>query len=240
MDVRGGAGVAGCCGASVVCARCPVRVIAVCGSLAPEQLCELARIAAARRLAAGQVLFDEGAPARDVYTLTAGMLKLFKVTRDGRRQITGFLLPGDFIGLAFADSYVYSAEAVVDSEVCRFRREPFERLLRRYPALEHDLLGRASTEIAAAQEQILLLGRKTARERVASFLLALCERQNVAEGGRVHVPMSRLDIGDYIGTRVETVSRVLSLFCREGVLAMPTPHEIVVNSLRRLRQEAQP
>ncbi len=240
MDVRGGAGVAGCCGTSVDCARCPVRAIAVCGSLAPEQLCELARIAAARRLAAGQVLFDEGAPAHDVYTLTAGMLKLFKVTRDGRRQITGFLLPGDFIGLAFADSYVYGAEAVINSEVCRFRREPFEQLMHRHPRLERDLLGRASTEIAAAQEQILLLGRKTARERVASFLFAMCQRQNVGDGGQLQVPMSRLDIGDYIGTRVETVSRVLSLLCREGVLAMPTPHVIVINSLRRLRQEAQP
>ena len=240
MDVRGGAGVAGCCRASVDCSGCPVRAIAVCSSLAAEELCELARIAAWRRLAAGQTLFDEGAPVENVYTLTGGMLKLCKVTRDGRRQITGFLLPGDFIGLAFADSYVYGAEAVVDSEVCRFRRDPFERLLQRHPRLERELLGRATTEIAAAQEQILLLGRKTARERVASFLLGLCQRQQIGDGGRLHLPMSRLDIGDYVGTRVETVSRVLTLLCRDGVLAMPTPHVILINSLRRLREEAQP
>lgn len=238
MDVRAGAGV--CCGASVDCERCVVRPIAVCGALGREHMAEIATIAAERRLAAGQAVFDEGEIADSVFTLTSGMLKLYKTTRDGRRQITGFLLPGDFLGISFDRNYVYSAEAIVGSTVCRFGRRPFTALLERHPQLEHSLLGRALTELAAAQEQLLLLGRKSARERVASFLLGLCRRLGVIEGGRVQLLMSRGDIADFIGTRVETVSRVLGALSRGGVISMPSSHDVVIASWRRLQQEAGP
>jgi CRP/FNR family transcriptional regulator len=230
----------GCCGAQVDCRRCAVRSIAVCAALEPAQLAQLARIASERRIAAGRSLFDEGEPGSGVFTLTAGMLKLFKTTRDGRRQITGFLSPGDFLGLAFDRSYVYSAEAVVDSTVCRFQRNGFVALLERFPQLEHDLLGRASTEIAAAQEQLLLLGRKSARERIASFLVGQCRRLGLGQGDTVPLPMTRGDIADFIGTRVETVSRSLGSLSRAGVVSMPSAHEVVIANWRRLQQEAGP
>lgn len=236
MDLPGRT--ATCCGARVDCERCCVRPIAVCAALDPAHLGELAGIAAERRVAAGHAVFDECEPATDVFTLTSGMLRLYKTMRDGRRQITGFLLPGDFLGMAFAESHVCSAEAVVDSSLCRFRRNQFVALLERHPRLEHDLLGRASSEIAAAQEQMLLLGRKSARERIASFLLGLARRLGVGEGGTIRLPMSRGDIADFIGARVETVSRTLGALRRAGVIAMPSTHDVVVTSWRRLQQEA--
>ena len=102
-----------------VCKECGVRALAVCSAVGAEQLPRLTTMAAGRRVEAGQTLFEEGDAAEEVFTLTEGMLKLYKLMSDGRRQIVGFLVPGDFFGLAFGQSYVYSAEAVVASTVCR-------------------------------------------------------------------------------------------------------------------------
>ena len=150
------------------------------------------------------MLFEEGDPADDVFTITAGMIKLYKLMSDGRRQIVGFLVPGDFLGLAFGRTYVYSAEAVVATTTCRFRPQQFLALLDACPTLEKEILTRTATELAAAQEQMLLLGRKTARERVASFVLALARRRQIepdqpfelADEPRRHRRLSRPDRRD--------------------------------------------
>ena len=113
---------ANCCGARVDCAGCEVRPLAVCGALAPADVLVMGSIAHPRKLDAGKQLIQEGDPADDVFTLTDGMLKLYKLMPDGRRQITGFMIPGDFIGLAYGQSYVYSAEAVTPATACRFKR----------------------------------------------------------------------------------------------------------------------
>src|SRR4051794_16693219 len=155
-----------CSGTHTSCEDCEVRNLAICNVVSPDQLHRLSAISAWRRVETGTTLFEEGDPAEEVFTLARGMLKLYKLMADGRRQIVGFLVPGDFLGLAFGLSYVYSAEAVVPASVCRFRRRQFLGLLEECPALEKEILGRTSTELAQAQEQMLLLGRKTARERV--------------------------------------------------------------------------
>lgn len=185
-------------------------------------------MAAGRRVEAGQTLFQEGDRADEVFTLTHGMLKLYKLLADGRRQIVGFLVPGDFLGLAFGRTYVYSAEAVIPTQVCRFRRPQFMGLLDECPSLEKEILGRTSTELAAAQEQMLLLGRKTARERLASFLLALARRSTLAPRGLLALPMSRADIADYLGLTIETVSRTLTTFRKEGLIGLPDKHHVTI------------
>jgi CRP/FNR family transcriptional regulator len=227
-----------CCGKGQSCEECEVRALAVCGALSAEELPRLAAIAVRRELKAGHTLFEEGDAAEEVFTLTSGMIKLYKLMSDGRRQITGFLVASDFLGLAFGRSYVYSAEAVVDSTVCRFRRSAFLKLLEDFPAMEKSLLDRTSTELAAAQEQILLLGRKSARERVASFLLGLCVRQHIGQRGSLRLPMSRIDIADFVGLTIETVSRTLSRLRREGVIDLPDTHRVVIASWGRLQQAA--
>jgi CRP/FNR family transcriptional regulator len=222
-------------GGQMLCEDCTVRSLAVCRAVAHEDLSRLAGMTAHRRLDTGQTLFHEGDAADEVFTLTSGMLKLFKLMSDGRRQIVGFLVPGDFLGLAFGSSYVYSAEAVTPTSVCRFRRSQFMALLEDCPAVEKEVLGRTSAELAAAQEQMLLLGRKTARERLASFLTALARRRNTAPGVALELPMSRADIADYLGLTIETVSRTLTLFRKERLIALPEKH--LISILRRAELE---
>jgi len=226
----------GPCG--VLCEDCRVRTISVCRALAGPALDELEAITLRIRLPAGRNLFDEGDPAESLFTLTEGMIKLFKMLPDGRRQITGFLVPGDFLGLAYFRSYAYSAEAVTDALLCRFPRDRFMALLERHPALEKELLSRASSELAAAQEQMLLLGRKSARERVASFLLGLARRQGAGVTKPVALPMSRWDIADYLGLTVETVSREIQAAKAAGVIAMPDRHHFLVVDPQRLAAAA--
>jgi CRP/FNR family transcriptional regulator len=221
-----------------LCEDCGVRNLAVCSALSPEQLPRLTALAGGRRIDTGQTLFQEGDAAEEVFSLTDGMLKLYKLMSDGRRQIVGFLVPGDFLGLAFGQSYVYSAEAVMPTSVCRFRRHQFLGLLEDYPAMEKEILGRTSTELAAAQEQMLLLGRKTARERVASFIVALARRRKIERNGTLPLPMSRADIADYLGLTIETVSRTFTLFRKEGLIGLPDKHVVEIRRRAELEQVA--
>jgi CRP/FNR family transcriptional regulator len=155
------------------------------------------------------------------------MLGLYKLLADGRRQVVGFLVPGDFLGLAFGRTYVHTAEAITPVAACRFPRARFMGLLEEFPALERDILSRTSNELAAAQRQMLLLGRKTARERLASFLVDLAERSD-ADGGPLELPMGRADIADHLGLTIETVSRTFTGLRREGVIDLPSAHRLVV------------
>ncbi len=152
------------------------RHLTICGALDEQELAQMSAIVSYLELAPGDPLFDEGQPAEHVFNVTAGAVKVYKLLADGRRQMTGFLFPGDFLGLANEETYAYSAEAVTHTVLCRFPRRKLERLLEQYPKMVHRLLGMASHELAVAQEQMLLLGRKTAREKIASFLLMMSRR----------------------------------------------------------------
>lgn len=227
-----------CGGAQVRCDLCGVRDIAICSVLAPGELARLNRIARSVHLRPGETLFHEGDPAEDVFTLVEGVLQLCKLLEDARRQITGFMVPGDFVGLAYGSQYVCSAEAVTPVRLCAFRRAPFLVLLGEYPHLEHNLLARVSNELAASQEHMLVLGRKTAKERVASFLLRFAARLGCRAGERLELPMGRAGIGDYLGLTVETVSRTLTAMRREGLVALERGGGVRLLDEKRLRELA--
>jgi CRP/FNR family transcriptional regulator len=227
-----------CCGARVDCAGCNVRPLALCGALDAADVHVVGSIAHPRRIDAGKQLIQEGDPAEDVFTLTDGMLKLYKLMPDGRRQITGFMIPGDFIGLAYGQSYIYSAEAVVTTNACRFRRTALLEKMAEHPELEHRLLGLASNELAAAQAQMLLLGRKSARERLASFLVGLAERRRIAAEETMSLPMSRSDIADFLGLTIETVSRVFTAMRKDGLIRLPDKHSVAILDVEALKDEA--
>lgn len=220
------------------CAICGVRRQAICSALSVEQLPRLGQIAASRSLEPGQTLFHEGDPAEDLFTVTVGMIKLFKLMPDGRRQIMGFVLPGDVLGLSAQKSFVYSAEAVTPAEVCRFRRPHLDRLLEEAPALERALLARATSELAAAQEQMLLLGRKSARERLASFLVGFAQRLGAGPGQAFELAMTRTDIADYLGLTIETVSRTLTQLRREGLIELTDKAHVVIRDAEALSDAA--
>jgi len=200
------------------CSACSIRELSLCGALEEHELADVAAAASGIELDHGDPLFDEGEPAKYVFSVTSGAVKVYKLLADGRRQMTGFLFPGDFLGLADEETYAYSAEAVTRSTLCRFARRQLQALLERYPRMERRLLTMASHELAAAQEQMLLLGRKTAREKIASFLLMLSRRAELRglDASPVEVPMSRNDIGDYLGLTTETVSRTFTQLKQDG------------------------
>lgn len=204
------------------CGACTVRHLTLCGSLEEQELAEMSSIMTSRELSPGDPLFNEGEIAEHLFNVTAGAVKVYKLLADGRRQMTGFLFAGDFLGLANDANYAYSAEALTHTTLCRFPRHKLEKLLTRFPKMEHRLLGMASHELAVAQEQMLLLGRKTAREKIASFLLMLSKRatQRGLQGDPVMVPMSRNDIGDYLGLTTETVSRTFTSLKQSGCISL--------------------
>lgn len=200
------------------CAACTIRDTAFCGVLTDTELPALTAIMTTVEVAAHQPIIDEAEPADYLFNVTAGAVKLYKLLPDGRRQITGFLFEGDFLGIAMNERYAYSAEAVGPVGLCRFPRRKLEGLLDETPKLEKRLLGMASNELVQAQDQILLLGRKTAKEKLVSFLLSLADRA-VARGSPatpVSLPMGRADIADYLGLTTETVSRTMTSLKRDG------------------------
>lgn len=195
------------------CMGCEVRSMSMCRVLDCDDLGAMRRLGWSLTLREGQPLFHEGDPATRVFTLTRGALKLYKLLPDGRRQIMGFMFPGDFLGIAVDEEHGFTAEAVADSQLCWFPRNRFGMFAEAHPQLERELYRLAAHELAAAQAQMVLLGRKTATERLASFFLMLLERTE--KGGRasarmIDLPMSRIDIADYLGLTKETVSRMLA------------------------------
>lgn len=223
------------------CDTCGARPFSVCGSLNPADLEKLDALADARTFAAGQVLVREGDPADFVYNITSGSVRVYKLLSDGRRQITGFLFAGDFLGLADGAEHGFSAEAIEPSSACRFRRSEYQALIHSTPALERALLNRVRHELAAAHSQMLLLGRKTAQERLASFLLDLPAHDPLRpqQAGQVHLPMTRGEIADYLGLTIETVSRVLTKLKTQGVVRLLSLNDLSVLRPERLAAMAQ-
>lgn len=202
------------------CATCLVRARGFCAAASLDGMDELTRHHRQVTRRAGEALTVEGERAATVHVVRAGAIRLAKSLSDGRRQIVGFALPGDVIGLAPGGSYVYDAEAVGETVLCSIPAADLERVAQREPGFAKRLYALAGQELTAAYDQMLLLGRKAATEKVASFLLRLSERQ--VERGRpaspVAVPMSGEDIADYLGLRIETVSRCLSRLRSAGLI----------------------
>jgi CRP/FNR family transcriptional regulator len=218
---------------STGCAECGVRLVSVCGALELSELEALERISHPTTFAPKAMLFDQGALASHVFNITEGVVRLYKSLPDGRRQIMGFALPGDFLGLALMDRYGVTAEAVTPVKVCRFVRSSFVSYIDGKPHLLRRLHEFAGHELSLAQDQMLLLGRKTAEEKVAAFLVNL--QMRYARIGPMSVtvalPMGRQDIADYLGLTIETVSRTLTKLAREKTIL------IVPDGVRLLSSE---
>jgi len=205
------------------CSACDARSFSVCNAIELRDLDRLAALAVSLTVEAGRTFIEEGDPAECFFNVTGGTAKLFKLLPDGRRQITGFASTGTFLGLAVSSTYAFGAEALDAMRICRF-------------------LEVASNELVAAQEQMLLLGRKTARERLASFLVnrAACLSNGACVCGarvaeKVTLPMTRSDIADYLGLTIETVSRTLTRFKSEHLIDVPSASEIVIRDYAALQ-----
>lgn len=217
------------------CSTCLVRNRAICAALDNAEIGSLNAIGRTRSLRAGQPLIWEGDDALMVANVIEGVLKLSTGTGDGREQIVGIVYPSDFIGRPFGATAPHSVTALTDARVCTFNRSDFDRFAREHPALEHKLLERTLTELDRARHWMLLLGRKTAPEKIATFLLEMSERL-AGEGCSVPLgptraftlPFGRQQIADILGTTIETVSRQLTRLQRDGVIDLPSRRDVVI------------
>ncbi|EWY39355.1 transcriptional regulator [Skermanella stibiiresistens SB22] len=186
-------------------------------------------------------MFREGEHAENVFEVTSGTIRVFKLLPDGRRQIIGFVEAGDFLGLSFNDTYLYTAEAVTTAAVRRFPRRRMETLIDENPIIRRRLLAVTANELLTAQEQMVLLGRKTAKEKLCTFLLSLSRK--AARRGlcdtRVSMPMGRADIADYLGLTIETVSRTITCLKTAGLIRLLDGHKIELTDLDTIAEMAE-
>lgn len=222
-------------GCKKACAACNVRNFAVCGSMRSEELIHIEAIVQTERLEPRQTLFQEGDVAGSVFTVTSGTLRLQHDLKDGRRQIVGFALPGDFLGLSLPEHYGFSADALTGVEACRFDRKRFILLTETQPSLLRRLHEVTSHELSLAQEHMVVLGRRKAEERVAAFLVGWWRRVQKLKGPSptVPLPMGRQDIADHLGLTIETVSRTLARWMREKII-LDVPNGVRVLDEERL------
>jgi CRP/FNR family transcriptional regulator len=226
--------------ASVDCAQCRVRALSLCDALEPDELVELDKMATTISVGAKQTLFEQDQPSDWVYNITAGSIRLYKLLPDGRRQVVGFALPGDFLGLSMSEKNAFSADALTATNACRFSRNDYSNFLDAKPHLLRRLHSMASHELSLAQDQMVILGRRTAEERIAAFLIGLRKRWTRVNGNQVHVPlpMTRQDIGDFLGLTVETVSRLMTRLAREKAIVI-VPDGVRLLDVARLERLAE-
>ena len=191
-----------------------------------DDLVALEQLGNRRSFARDDEIYAEGDRADCWFKVVSGTVRICKLLADGRRHIAEFFFAGDCFGLEGPGERAFTAEAVGDVILMRFNRSATERLIDERPALARRLCNMTLRNLAHAQTRLLLLGRMTASERVASFLIELAERRDVRR--RLAIPMSRNDIADYLGLTLETVCRVLSAMKRDGVIAIPHPQRIEI------------
>jgi CRP/FNR family nitrogen fixation transcriptional regulator len=203
----------------------------------PDQFCGLTGhaglVASEFSYRKDEEIYGEGELAEYVYQVIRGAVRTYKLLSDGRRQIGAFLLPGDVFGLESSTSHRLAAEAVIDTTVRLVKRNSLEQAAGIDVQVARKLWGITAGELGHAENHMLLLGRKSAMERVATFLLEMDRRLAVA--GMMALPMCRRDIGDYLGLTLETVSRALSQLHGEGVLGFSGARQIVLRNRQRLR-----
>ncbi|MDE8651284.1 Crp/Fnr family transcriptional regulator [Novosphingobium album (ex Liu et al. 2023)] len=228
------------------CDSCLVRNRAICAALDAKELETLNAIGRRRELHAGESLIWEGEESILVANVIEGVLKLSTGTQDGREQIVGVVYPSEFFGRPFGTTSNHGVTALTDARVCVFSRRDFDAFARGHPALEHKLLERTLGELDRTRRWMLLLGRKSASEKIASFLLETADRL-VEPGCKVHpdahatrmtLPFSRQQIADVLGLTIETVSRQFSHLKHEGVIDLPSRRDVVILDREALVAEA--
>ena len=226
------------------CATCPIRHQAVCSYSSPAELSLLDKAKFYRTYEPGQTIVAEGEPTQALGSLVTGVVALHKSLEDGRRQMVGLMFPSDFIGRPMRTLAPYDAVAVTDVKMCMFHRSQFERIMSDSRALEHRVLEMTLDELDAAREWMVLLGRKTARERLASFLMILADRQanllkrRPENGMTIPIPLTREAIAEFLGLTIETVSRQFTGLRKDGIVGLPDRRSFVLDDLEELRQMA--
>jgi CRP/FNR family transcriptional regulator len=226
------------------CSECPIRHRAVCARCETDELERLENIKYYRRFEAGQTVIWSGDRMDFVGSVVSGIATLTQTMEDGRTQMVGLLLPSDFVGRPGRNVAAYDVVATTDMVMCCFRKAPFEDLLDRTPHIAQRLLQMTLDELDAAREWMLVLGRKTAREKIASLLSIIARRDaSLNHGGldgpvSFDLPLTREAMADYLGLTLETVSRQVSALRKDSVITLEGKRHVTVPDMSRLLEEA--
>lgn len=230
--------------ASQNCGTCPIRHRAVCARCETDELAQLDAIKYYRSYEAGQTVVWSGDRMDFVASVVSGVATLTQTMEDGRTQMVGLLLPSDFVGRPGRERAAYNVTATTDLLMCCFRKKPFEELMVRTPHISQRLLEMTLDELDAAREWMLLLGRKTAREKIASVLAIIARRDATLKlrsaSGKIifDLPLTREAMADYLGLTLETVSRQVSALKRDGVVELEGKRHVIIPDFDRLLEEA--
>jgi CRP/FNR family nitrogen fixation transcriptional regulator len=206
----------------------------------PEARSTLTSLGTVVHFSRNATIFSEGDEADHSYKVVRGAVRLSKMMSDGRRQIAEFALPGDFIGINWLEEHAMTAEALSDATLIAYGRGRLERLGDENREVRAELFANLRHDLWAAQNHLVILGRQSALERVAGFLVQLLERSKGEDRSRIDIPMTRQDIADYLGLTIETVCRMLTKLKTCGSIGIPDRHTITVRSAAALRRAAQP
>jgi len=186
------------------------------------------------RFQRNETIFGQGDTAAHVYIMASGCARLCRHVPDGRRHISDFLFAGDVFGFGEQTVNSLAAEAVGAVTVTACPRAYFERLGEGNPRVRSDLLAHLSARLAIAQQHLFVISCQNAKERLASFIVRMCERNNLY-GDKLDVPMGRQDIADHLGLTIETICRAIATLRGEGTIDVPNPHQFIVRNIEALR-----
>lgn len=225
------------------CSECPIRHRAVCARCDADELQRLEEIKYYRSFEAGQTVVWQGDKMDFVGSIVSGVATLTQTMEDGRRQMVGLLLPSDFVGRPGRQGAAYHVVATTDLVMCCFRKKPFEQIMETTPHVAQRLLEMTLDELDAAREWMLVLGRKTAREKIASLLAIVARRDTIANPGpnptiSFDLALTREAMADYLGLTLETVSRQISALKRDGVIELHGKRHVVIPDMQKLMDEA--
>lgn len=223
------------------CLACGSRVGGLCQALDTSVLDDVSAASQRFHLEARRSLFRAGDPAGQIFFIVAGVVKLYRLLADGRQQVVGFRFPGDMLGYAAAGSHGFDAETLAPGHFCRIERRHLDALLRRHPHMERRMLDLCLRELSATQDHLVSVGRRPAEARVAEFLLGLhaAWMKRGAPPEALPMPMTRADIGDFLGLTLETVSRSFAGFKRRRLITEPAPQTVRLLDMAALARLAE-
>jgi len=218
------------------CSVCKIRSYSFCRCLPEEKLQIFSKISTEREFGNKETIFLQQENANNLYNITKGNVKIYRLLSDGRIQIIGFLYPGDFFGSYKKEKYNYSAEAIGEVRTCVFNQESLDNYLEENLNLAKELLHMTSHELTLAQDRMGVLGKMNANERVAKFILNISkQRERIGwQNNPVSLPMTRQDIADYLGLTLETVSREITRFKTSNLIKLMNAKQIFIVDKEKL------
>ena len=220
------------------CTICKVRTYSFCRCLSEEKLQVFSNISFQKNFSNKENIFLQNDPSTYLYNVTEGNVKIYQLLDDGRIQITGFLYPGDFFGSYRNNKYNYCAESIGDLKTCAFDQKILDKYLDENPILAKELLNKTSFELTLAQDRLTVIGKLSATERIAKFLVNISkQRKRIGwQNNPISLPMTRQDIADYLGLTIETVSRELSSLKASNIIKIITSKKIYLSDIDALEK----